>query len=137
MYAEIIDFKNRLSVNDYYNQIYEGNDNIALDDLITANATVDAFIASRYCVPVTDQRSLPLLKSWTLTLAEELAWCRTSADSVPESVTNRVKNIRQILQNVADGKMQLSAKERHDSTNGAIIVDCNTPIMTRDNLNGY
>ncbi len=135
-YALASDFKTRLGK--VYDSIYT-DESYALDDLTAASADVDSYLAARYVVPVIQPAALPLLKNWTLTLAEELAYLRAGGSSVPEKVTKRVEMYRKQLSDVAAGKLKLPAApaEAENSAGAAAIVEGNSPVFTRENLGGY
>ena len=107
-------------------------------DLDAAAAEIEAHIGVRYRTPVTDTVALPLLKIWTLTLAEELAWSRSGKAEIPKNVADRVANIRKVLEGIAAGEKQLpGATEKTGSGATLSIVDAAKPVYTRKNLKGY
>jgi phage gp36-like protein len=108
-------------------------------DLDAASAEIDGAIAARYAVPVTADGALALLKAWTLTLAEELAYSRSGGADLPEKVKAMTKNVREQLSRIADGKFRLPA-DPAESTGGAgsaVLIKRDRPVMTRKKLQGF
>lgn len=140
-YTCVDDLKLRLG--DLYAGIYVRLDGTpmvgeAQADLDAAAAEIEAHIGVRYRTPVADAVALPLLKIWTLTLAEELAWSRSGKAEIPKNVADRVANIRKVLEGIAAGEKQLpGATEKTGSGATLSIVDAAKPVYTRKNLKGY
>lgn len=142
-YATTDDLKARLRR--AYAALY-GDDDTAVvdealmaDDLAAASAEIDGAIAARYSTPVTADGALPLLRSWALTLAEELAYSRAGGADLPEKVKAMAKNVREQLARVAKGEFLLPASpaENTNGAGGASLVDCADPVFTRTKLQGF
>ena len=141
-YAAIADLQLRLS--DLYNNLYCRLDGTAMTeeaqaDLDAAEAEIDGLIGTRYAVPVESGAALPLLKAWTVTLAEELAWSRAGKSELPKNVTQRAETVRKNLTLIASGKMLLQAAAQDESSGGGSVVGIsgNTPVFGRDKMAGY
>ena len=127
-----------------YDTIYE-NDGIVDNDLVDADidaaeGEVDAYLAQRYLIPVTDSNALRVIKSWALTLLEVHAYGRIPGRELPESISTRAKTVRDQLQKAADGSIALGAAETPtEAANGTdfLIVEGDDPVMGRDNLKGW
>ncbi len=141
-YASTIELQARVAV---WPALYRAADGsfdatAAQADLDAASAEIDSFAGERYVVPVEPASALPLLKGWTLTLAEELAHARynSTTGELPAYVKDRVSAARDALARLADGKIALGgAVEIESSAGGAAIVECDPPVMTRERLGGY
>ena len=141
-YAAIADLQLRLS--DLYENLYRKLDGTAMTeeaqaDLDAAEAEIDGLIGTRYAVPVESGAALPLLKAWTVTLAEELAWSRAGKSELPKNVTQRAETVRKNLTLIASGKMLLQAAAQDESSGGGSVVGIsgNTPVFGRDKMTGY
>ena len=141
-YAAIADLQLRLS--DLYGNLYRKLDGTAMTeeaqaDLDAAEAEIDGLIGTRYAVPVESGAALPLLKAWTVTLAEELAWSRSGKSELPKNVTQRAETVRKNLTLIASGKMLLQAAAQDESSGGGSVVEIsgNTPVFGRDKMTGY
>ncbi len=140
MYAAVEDLKKRIG--DLYADLYIAPDGSAMDtdaadDLDAAAAEINGRICKRYQVPVTSPGALPLLKSWTVTLAEELAWARSGKPDTPENVKRRVDNIRKQLDAVAEGSMSLDAAEAVNTTTAGLVLQCDEPLFTKKKLRRF
>ena len=141
-YAAIADLQLRLS--DLYENLYRKLDGTAMTDeaqadLDAAEAEIDGLIGTRYAVPVESGAALPLLKAWTVTLAEELAWSRSGKSELPKNVTQRAETVRKNLTLIASGKMLLQAAAQDESSGGGSVVGIsgNDPVFGRDKMTGY
>ncbi|MBO4647318.1 MAG: DUF1320 family protein [Lentisphaeria bacterium] len=141
-YAAIADLQLRLS--DLYGNLYRKLDGTAMTeeaqaDLDAAEAEIDGLIGTRYAVPVESGAALPLLKAWTVTLAEELAWSRSGKSELPKNVTQRAETVRKNLTLIASGKMLLQAAAQDENSGGGSVVGIagNTPVFGRDKMTGY
>ena len=141
-YAAIADLQLRLS--DLYSNLYCRLDGTAMTeeaqaDLDAAEAEIDGLIGTRYAVPVESGAALPLLKAWTVTLAEELAWSRSGKSELPKNVTQRAETVRKNLTLIASGKMLLQAAVQDESSGGGSVVGIsgNAPVFGRDKMTGY
>ena len=141
-YAAIADLQLRLS--DLYGNLYRKLDGTAMTeeaqaDLDAAEAEIDGLIGTRYAVPVESGAALPLLKAWTVTLAEELAWSRSGKSELPKNVTQRAETVRKNLTLIASGKMLLQAAAQDESSGGGSVVGIsgNDPVFGRDKMTGY
>ena len=111
----------------------------AQSDLDSAEAEINALVGTRFRVPVTAGGSLPLLRHWTVTLAEELAWSRSGKGALPETLANRVKQVREYLEKIAGGTMTLAGAEQDEESGGASIafIAGNEPVFGREKMRGY
>ena len=141
-YATIEDMRTRLS--SVYSGLYRDEFNGQMEtemqtDLDAAEAEINAFLGTRFRVPVTAEESIPLLKHWTLTLAEELAWSRAGTGKMPDSLVNRVKQTREYLEKISTGTMTLAGAGQDEETGGGSIafVAGNDPVFGRENMRGY
>lgn len=143
MYATTDNLKNRLK--SFFDQLYadadaEGGVNLedAAADLEAAEAEVDASAAVRYTVPVTEVAAQAILKNWTLTITEELAWRRSAQGTTPDNVKDRVKEVRRQLERLSEGKVVIAAAvESAKSAGGAAIVSAAEPVFTREKMRGF
>jgi phage gp36-like protein len=143
MYATTENLRDRLK--SFFDQLYADADadggvslEDAANDLEAAEAEVDASAAVRYTVPVTAVAAQAILKSWTLTITEELAWRRSAQGTTPENVKDRVKEVRRQLERMSEGKVVIAAAvESAKSAGGAAIVSCSEPIFTREKMRGF
>jgi phage gp36-like protein len=109
-------------------------------DIAAAEAEVDGYLGQRYIVPVTASGALPLLKHWTLSLVEDLAYGAVPGRKPPENVTARVATVRAQMDKAAAGTLSLGAStvpsERTDAAD-CILVEGEDPVFTRTCLEGY
>ena len=141
-YATLDDLLSRLS--SLYGGLYADREGETMtreaqSDLDSAEAEINGLIGTRFRVPVTAEGSLPLLKHWTLTLAEELAWSRAGTGKMPDSLVNRVKQTREYLEKISTGTMTLAGAGQDEETGGGSIafVAGNDPVFGRENMRGY
>lgn len=141
-YAAITDLQLRLS--DLYGNLYRKLDGTEMTaeaqaDLDAAEAEIDGIIGTRYAVPVQSGAALPLLKAWTVTLAEELAWSRSGKSEIPGNVRQRAETVRKNLSLISSGRMLLSAAAQDESSGGGSVVGIagNEPVFGRDKMAGY
>ncbi len=135
-YATVTDLKQRIP-EDRFNAVYP-DDASALVDIEIAEAEVNIHIQTRYQVPVTAVGLLPILKSWTLTLAEELLYSRNIQSDEYKKNQSRVENVRQSLLAVSEGRLRLAgATEAPSNAPTAVFVKGDEPIFTSDNLRGF
>lgn len=125
-----------------FSALYRDNAAAPTDDLAQASAEIDAYLGSRYAVPVTAPGSQLLLEEWTLTLAEEKAYARSGGGSaIPEKVTRRVDSVRKALRDAAAGLMRLPGAVEAGATGaggtGALVIEMDTPVFTRRKMRGY
>ena len=129
---------------DLYAELYRALDGAPMDDaaasdLAAASAEIDGHAGVRYAAPVTAARALPLLSSWCLTLAEELAWAR-SGRATPEGVKERCRQVRELLKLLAEGKFSLAgaqAPEAAGPSGGVALVECDRPVFGRSRMGGF
>ena len=140
MYASVAELQRRIG--DVYAELYVTAQGQAMtdeagDDLAAASAEIDGACGMRYTVPVTSPQALPLLKSWCLTLAEELAWAR-SGRNTPDGVKERVKAVRELLAKVAEGKFTLAGADvpGTEANGGIALVECEEPVFGRSRMKG-
>lgn len=141
-YATHGDLKKRMKR--VYDEIYYDpeteavNDDLADDDLAAAAAEIDGRLSKIYVVPVTSAESLPLMKSWNLILAEELAYSRADAPALPDNVKARCENVRKQLADVVKGEGGLIAEAAQNTGfEGALIVSKADPVFTREKMEGF
>ncbi len=133
MYATVEDLKIRLT--GFFEQLYQEGLTTPEADLAAAQSEVDAYASARYALPLA---SCELIRNWTLTLAEELAWSRDPTGETPENVKTRVAAVRDQLQRLSDGKIRLSGQQDGEDTAGSItLVDCDEPVFGRRKMDGY
>lgn len=141
-YATVEDLRLRLS--DLYPGLYVKLDGGAMDseaqaDLDAAEAEINGMIGTRYIVPVPAEQALPLLKSWTVTLAEELAWSRSGKSDLPENVAKRAEHVRRLLEKIANGSMILSGASQDEVNGGGSValIEGDPPVFGRGKMEGY
>lgn len=119
-----------------FDEIYGETDPAeAAADLESAEAEIDGAIASRYRLPVNGRRTLPLLRDWTLTLAEERAYARAAGSGFAEKVRLRVEQVRKYLEMIRSGTFLLpDADERRDAS--VAFASCREPVFGRENMKG-
>ncbi len=135
-YATIDDLKLRLS--DLFSGIYISIDGKSMDaeaaaDLESAAAEINSNIAVRYELPTANT----LLKTWNVTLAEELAWGRTGKAEIPKMVVDRVANVRKMLREIANGERLLPDVKEKSKSNSMSFVQIDEPHFTRDKMGGF
>lgn len=142
MYATHDDLKKRLKR--FYDKIYYDVDtktvdnDLADDDLGEAAAEINGALSVKYAVPVTNATSLPLLKSWELSLAAELAFGRDENAATPENITTGAERVRKQLALVLQGEFGLVAEvAQNEEKSASMIVDVSTPVFGRDNMKGW
>lgn len=120
-----------------FDEIYGETDPAeAAADLESAEAEIDGAIASRYRLPVNGRRTLPLLRDWTLTLAEERAYARAAGSGFAEKVRLRVEQVRKYLEMIRSGTFLLpDADERRDAS--VAFASCREPVFGRENMEGF
>ncbi len=133
-YATIEDLKKRLGV--VFEEIYESDDSAAEEDLQGAAAEIDGALACRYHVPVTAPETLPLLKDWNLTLAEERTYSRAAGSLYTEKIKRRVDLVRNYLEMIRLSRFSLTGAEENTSES-AFLVDIAEPVFSRDKLRGF
>ena len=89
MYALPEDLKIRLG--DVFKSLYTKLDGTFMTeeiagDLAAAEGEINGMIGTRYVVPVNSSGAKELLKNWTVTLAEELAWSRSGKSELPKNL---------------------------------------------------
>ena len=120
-----------------FDEIYGGTDPAeAAADLESAAAEIDGAIASRYRLPVNGRRTLPLLRDWTLTLAEERAYARAAGSGFAEKVRLRVEQVRKYLEMIRNGSFRFPDAEENGSGSVA-FAQCRKPVFGRDNMEGF
>ncbi len=140
-YATTADVGGRLR--NFYAKLYSDGEGGIDTDLVAehiadAEGEIHASAAGRYETPVTAAGSLAILKNWTLTLVEELAWMNHAMGKTPENLETRVEAVRKALERLADGKLTLpGAAERATSAGGAAYVECATPVFGRNDMEGF
>lgn len=134
MYADVTDFKARLGTG-VYGEIYP-DDAGAESDLADACAEINGCIGRRYVVPVENPGVLPLLKGWTLTLAEERAYARAAGGSFTDKVKERVAQVRKYLDDIRNGTFLLSGAEENEQ--GILTLNQSDPeVFGRGNMEGF
>ena len=142
MYTTIAKFKSALKRE--FDSIYSNDagvvdETLAVDDLTAAAAAIDGKINVRYAIPVIAPESLPLLESWNLTLAKELAYARSEGTTIPEKIKTLADAVRNQLDAIADGDRKLPGAARENSKGvGAVsIVSSSKPIFKREQMRGF
>ena len=140
-YATRDEFQKRLGER-LWSAIYDNHAAYQQDvvDLAAASAEIDGSVSVRYALPVTGENTLALLKDWCMTLAEERAHARAAGSEFPEKVKSRVAQVRASLELLREGKFRLpDATEVGGGSGGAgiALVQCDTPIFTRDKMRKF
>ena len=134
MYASADDLRNRLGAA-VWKEIYPDGLH-ALEDLADAQAEIDGAVGLRYELPVTDPAAVALLRSWTLTLAEERAYTRASGARYSEKVKSRASLVRTRLDEIRREEFRLpGAKERASEALSFLAMD--PPVFGRDTLKRF
>ncbi len=108
----------------------------ASPDLESSAAEIDGAIASRYRLPVTGERSLALLRDWTLTLCEERAYARAAGSTFAEKVKERVAQVRKYLDLIRAGEFKFpDAEERSEGS--VAFATVREPVFGRENMKGF
>ena len=108
----------------------------ASPDLESSAAEIDGAIASRYRLPVTGERSLALLRDWTLTLTEERAYARAAGSTFAEKVKERVAQVRKYLDLIRAGGFKFpDAEERSEGS--VAFATVREPVFGRENMKGF
>ncbi len=114
-------------------------DSDVLDEIrLAAEGEVNAFLARRYAVPVTNEDVLDLLASLSLDLAEERL--RGRRPPIPPDHVKRIALSRKLLQQISEGVLSLpSATEVAASSSNGIVADSSgeTRLLTRDELSNW
>ena len=141
-YLSRTDVENRLRRS--YETLYKRAGAVDTDlidaDIEQAEAEVNSYLAQRNTVPITDTMALRVIRSWSLTLVEELAYGAIPGRKLPESVATRAKAVRVQLAKAADGTLSLGAAQtpsERAAAAEAIIVDAVDPVFGRDNMKGF
>ncbi len=127
----------------FYRDLYADSDgrlqlSEAAADIAAASAEIDGRIGKRYEIPVSAPASGELLKHWTVTLAEELAWSRSGKGETPESVRLRAAEVRRMLDLAAAGGMVLpGAVAAPGADAAALLVEGDEPIFRRDKMERF
>ncbi|MBR2426781.1 MAG: DUF1320 family protein [Lentisphaeria bacterium] len=129
-YASENDFRDRLG-NDFA-EIYP-EPQYAILDLQDAQAEIDGVLSLYYQTPITGEQALPLLKSWTLTLAEERAYVRTSGSRFTEKLKTRVDQVRQRLEEIRKEQFILPGAEKRADSQVAFL-EMDQPVFSRKTL---
>ena len=133
-YATVDDLKERLGV--VFGEIYDSDEHAAETDLQGAAAEIDGALASRYRVPIAAPETLPLLKDWNLTLAEERTYSRAAGSQYAEKVKRRVDLVRSYLEMIRLSRFSLTGADENE-TESAVLVEIAEPVFTRNKLRGF
>ena len=136
MYALPEDLKIRLG--DVFKSLYTRLDGTFMTeeiagDLAAAEGEINGMIGTRYVVPVNSSGANELLKNWTVTLAEELAWSRSGKSELPKNLQSRLDTVLKQLERIAEGKMVLPGAVQDNASGGgsvACVAPGCTPIRT-------
>lgn len=134
MYADADELRSRIG-EIVFDEIYS-EEAAALNDLTDAEAEINGCIGRRYAVPVTAAASLPLLKGWTLTLAEERAYARAAGAEYSEKVSSRVALVRKYLEEIRSG-LFLLPDATENSANVFTLHQSDPEVFGRDNMEGF
>lgn len=96
-----------------------------------ANAEVDAALRSRYAVPV--EPPPPLLVDIACALTRLALWDY----DVPETVKNRAREARGMLDRIATGKLVLDVPPATGGGSGAVLFAGPGRVFTDDTLKGF
>lgn len=133
-YATANDLALRLGAT-VYGEIYP-EETEAASDLADAEAEINGCIGRRYLVPVTAPEALPLLKGWTLTLAEERAYARAAGSSFTEKLNTRAAQVRKYLDEIRSGQFQLPGAAENEQA-VISISQSDEEVFGRDNMEGF
>lgn len=109
-------------------------------DIDAAEGTVDGYLSNRFVVPITDSAALRICKAWALTLVEELAYGAIPGRELPESIASRANAVRKQLEEAGDGKLALGTATtlaEAAGTAGALTVEVEDPVFTRETMEGF
>jgi len=140
-YLTTTDVAERLRRN--YETLYNRDGAVDTDlvdaDIDAAEAIVETAIGARYTLPVSDANSLRLVKAWSLTLVEELAYGAVPGRKVPENVERRIERVYKLLDRVQSGDYDLpaGADAEDERTDAVTCVQTADPEFTRDNMKGF
>lgn len=142
MYALPEDLKIRLG--DVFKSLYTRLDGTFMTeeiagDLAAAEGEINGMIGTRYVVPINSSGVNELLKNWTVTLAEELAWSRSGKSELPKNLQSRLDTVRKQLERIAEGKMVLPGAVQDNASGGGSVacVEFDEPIFGRKHMEGY
>ena len=108
----------------------------SVQDIQDAQAEIDGTLMMFYQVPVIAEQALPLLKGWTLTLAEERAYARTAGSRFSEKIKKRVEQVRARLAEIRKEQFGIPGAER--SLNSQVsFLEMDMPVFTRKNLKDF
>lgn len=134
MYADADELQSRLGTS-VFEEIYP-DETDAATDLADAEAEINGCIGRRYAIPVTAAASLPLLKGWTLTLAEERAYARAAGADYSEKVSSRVAQVRKYLEEIRSG-LFLLPDATENGANVFTLHQSDPEVFGRDNMEGF
>jgi phage gp36-like protein len=132
-YATEHDLKNRLG--SAFAEIYP-DPTVSIEDLQDAQAEIDGTLMMYYQVPVTAEQALPLLKGWTLTLAEERAYARTAGSRFSDKIRKRVDQVRARLSEIRKEQFILPGAEKCLNSQVSFL-EMDMPVFTRKNLKDF
>lgn len=134
MYADADELRSRIG-EIVFDEIYS-EEAAALNDLTDAEAEINGCIGRRYAVPVTAAASLPLLKGWTLTLAEERAYARAAGAEYSGKVSSRAAQVRKYLEEIRSG-LFLLPDAAENGTNVFTLHQSDPEVFGRENMVGF
>lgn len=136
VYATAQDLEKRLG--DLFQTLYFDSET-PLEDLRTAQSEIDAVLSVRYRVPVASEKASALLKGWTLTLAEELAYVRSGGGKFPEHVRDRVTVVRANLRMAAEGRLMIDGAPATPAQGIAAetVIVGESPVFIRAKMKGF
>ena len=133
-YATVAELRARIGVT-IFAEIYPDEAD-GRTDLESSTAEIDGAIASRYRLPITGERSLALLRDWTLTLTEERAYARAAGSTFAEKVKERVAQVRKYLELVRTGGFKFpDAEERSEGS--VAFASVREGVFGRENMKGF
>lgn len=122
---------------------YRDDLSAAEEDLSQAGAEMDAYLGSRYRVPILSGSAASLLQDWNLTLAEEKAYGRSTVYAeLPEKVGKRVEAVRRQLRDAATGLLRIAGAvelgaDGGGSGAGAAALEIDAPVFGRKKMRGF
>lgn len=139
-YASAEMLKSRLGSD--FARIYRDDYSIAAEDLSQASSEIDAYLGSRYRVPIKSGSAASLLQDWNLTLAEEKAYVRSAFSTLPEKTVKRVEVVRRQLRDAASGLIKIPGAielgaDGGGSGAGAAVLEIDDPVFGRKKMKGY
>lgn len=112
------------------------------DDIASAEAEVDAYVGKRYATPVTGATALNTIRPLAGALFDEIAWGRSSGDSIPQKAKDAAERARAMLRDISSGKAMLAGGSEIPAPATAgqavdIVAEANPPAFKREHMAGF